>query len=296
MRGVGRQCRGQGHVFVKWVRHTERRLLACGQPIRALGQHAQQRLAQAHERPDSPRARLLRERHVARGVQEQIRQPSRQLTPGKKRRPYKIVKAYDPPIAPILKGKSHCPAQCGRKPGRASAPATGFIFASRVPTGHPSDRSSVLPVLDTVPSAINRVKTPRPLQVQSVAGALGVNDTARRAALHARGILTVGIPTTVEPINPKPTAEESLAFLHEAGLDRQRTPHQVRLACACGSSRPVVESHIASVLSRGAGQVRANGLQGAVGHQGMTVMAHHGATLVRIGQQRLSTRAPKFRR
>jgi hypothetical protein len=154
----------------------------------------------------------------------------------------------------------------------------------------------VLPLLDKVQSAINRVKTPRRLQVQSVAGDLGVNDPARRAALHARGILTVGIPKTVEPINPKPTAEEILAFLNEAGLDRQRPPHQVRLACAGGYSRPVVESHLASVRSRGAGQVRDKGLQGAVVQQGMTVMAHHGATLVRIGQQRLSTRAQQFRR
>jgi hypothetical protein len=57
-----------------------------------------------------------------------------------------------------------------------------------------------------------------------------------------------------------------------------------------------VESHIASLLSRGAGHVRYKGLQGAVVQQGMTVMAHNGATLVRIRQQRVSKRAQKFRR
>ena len=36
----------------------------------------------------------------------------------------------------------------------------------------------------------------------SLGGDLGINDAELRQALHARGILTVGIPTTVEPINP----------------------------------------------------------------------------------------------
>jgi hypothetical protein len=75
-----------------------------------------------------------------------------------------------------------------------------------------------------------------------------------------------------------------------------RTPYQVQLACATGSSRPVVESHIASVLARGAGQGRYNGLEGAVLHQGMTVLAHNGAVVVRIRRQQLSKRAQKFRR
>jgi hypothetical protein len=70
----------------------------------------------------------------------------------------------------------------------------------------------------------------------------------------------------------------------------------VQLACACGYSRPVVERHIASLLSRGAGQVRYKGHPGAMLQQGMTVMAHNGATVVRIRQQQLSKRAQKFRR
>ena len=85
-------------------------------------------------------------------------------------------------------------------------------------------------------------------------------------------------------------------MLNEVGLNRQRTPHQVQLACACGYSRPVVESHIACLFSRGAGQMRYKGPQGAVVQLGMTVMAHNGAALVHIRQQRLSKRAQKFRR
>jgi hypothetical protein len=296
MRGFGRQCRGQGRIFLTLVRHTERQLLALGQSIPALGQQAQQLLAQATEGNDAQREGLALKLTTALGAHAQIRQQSGRLTHGKKLRHCKIVNAYDSTIAPILKGKSNCPAQFGRKPGIASEPATGFIFATHVPPGNPSDPSYVLPLLDKVQSAIDHVSTPKRPQVHSVAGDLGVNDTALRQALHARGILTIGIPKTIEPINTQPTAEEILNILTAAGLTRQRTPSQVRLACACGYSRPVVESHIASLLSRGAGQVRYHGLQGAVVQQGMTVMTHNGATLVRIQHHRLSKRAQKLRR
>ena len=95
-----------------------------------------------------------------------------------------------------------------------------------------------------------------------MAGDLGINDATLRQALHARGILTVGIPKTIEPIKAHPSPEEIRDILNAAGLHRQRTPHQVQLACACGYSRPVVESHIASLLARGAGQVRYKGPPG----------------------------------
>jgi hypothetical protein len=295
MRRFGRQCRGQGQVFVKIVRQTEQQLLTLGEPIIVLAQQAQQVLAQAALRA-STRERLAKALDAAMGAHDHLRTQSKRLTQGKKLRQCKIVNAYDPTIAPIVKGKSNCPAQFGRKPGIASEPATGFIFANRVPQGNPSDPSYVLPLLDKVEGATQRVRTtPRP-HIYSVAGDLGVNDPSLRQALHARGILTVGIPKTIAPINKEPSSAEVLAILNEAGLNRKRTPHQVQLACACGYSRPVVESHIASLLARGAGQVRYKGHPGAVLQQGMTVMAHNGATLRRIRQQQLSKRAQKFRR
>ena len=119
---------------------------------------------------------------------------------------------------------------------------------------------------------------------------------SRTNALFFGGLLTVGIPKTIEPMHLNPSAQESLDLLNEAGLHRKRTPFQVHLACASGYSRPVVESHIASLLARGAGQVRYKGLRGAVVQLGMAVMAHNGAAMVRIRQQRLSKRAQKFRR
>ncbi len=296
MRSFGRQCRGRGRVFVKLVRQTERQLLDLGQPIPTLGQQAQQLLEQTEALSDAQRERLTQELSAALGAHQQIRKQSQRLTQGKQLPHCKIVNAYDPTIAPILKGKSNCPAQFGRKPGIVSEPATGFIFATRVPAGNPHDASYVVPLLDKVQRAIDRVCSRKRRQVHSVAGDLGINEATLRQTLHQRGILTIGIPKTVEPLNPQPTAEEIGTILTEADLTQKRTPHQVQIACACGYSRPVVESHIASLVARGAGQVRYTGLAGAVVQQGMTVMAHNGATLARLPQQRLSKRAQKLRR
>ena len=296
MRCFGRQCRGQGQVFVTLVRHTEQKLLHLGEPITALGQQAQHLLDHATTLSEAQRQRVAEAFTAVLSRHAHIRKQSTRLTHGQKLRHCKLVNAYDLTIAPILKGKSNCPAQFGRKPGIASEPATGFIFANRVPAGNPSDLSYVLPLLAKVQNAIARVKPPQRLRVQSVAGDLGLHDEALRQALHARGILTVGIPKTTEPLQATPSPEEIRDFLNEAGLHRIRTPYQVQLACATGYSRPVVESHIASLLARGAGQVRYKGLEGAVRQQGMTVLAHNGAVIVRIHQQQLSKRAQKFRR
>jgi hypothetical protein len=82
--------------------------------------------------------------------------------------------------------------------------------------------------------------------------------------------------------------------LNEAGLNRTRTPYQVQLACACGFRRPVVESHTACLLCRGAGQIRYKEPQSAVVQLGMTVMTHNAAALVRIRHKRLSKREQNY--
>ncbi len=283
-------------MFVKLVRQTEEQLLGLGEPIETLGLQAEQRLQQATQLSDSQRERLTSELTTALSHHEQIRKQSKRLTQGKKLSHFKVVNAYDPTIAPIVKGKSNCPAQFGRKPGIISEPATGFIFANLTPEGNPYDASYVLPLVDKVEAAAHRLQRYAKNPIHSVAGDMGINDPVLRQALHERRILTVGIPKTVAPIEPTPSPEEVLNILNEADLNRQRTPHQVHLACVSGYSRPVVESHIASLLSRGAGQVRYKGLEGAIIQQGMTVMAHNGAVLVRIDQQQLTKRAQKFRR
>jgi len=296
MRSFGRQCRGKGKVFVTLVRQTEKQLLDLGGSMATWSQEAHALLDQTPHLTEVQRGRLRRDLEAARDAHRHIVKQSQRLTQGKPLTQYKIVNAYDSTIAPIIKGKSNCPAQFGRKTGILSEPASGFIFANRVPQGNPSDPSYVLPLLDNVQHAIDLLAAPKRVQVHSLGGDLGVNDVALRHALHQRHILTVGIPTSVEPINPTPSPEEVLDILNTAGLHRIRTPHQVHLACASAYSRPVVESHIATLMARGAGHVHYKGLDGAVRQMGMTVMAHNGAVLVRIRQQRLSKRGQKFRR
>jgi hypothetical protein len=296
MRRFGRQCRGQGKVFVSLVRQTETQLLTAGQPVVGLARAAQGQVQSAGHLAEEQRARLATQLTSALDAHRQIATQSRRLTHGKSLTQCKIVNAYDPTIAPICKGKSNCPTQFGRKPGIIAEPATGFIFAVQLPVGNPSDASFVLPLVDKVQAAVARV-TGRPTPaIHSVAGDLALNDPRLRETLHSRGILTVGIPQTVKPFSPVPTQDEVVRMLQAAGLTHKRTPHQVQLACACGYSRPVVESIIASLLGRGAARITYKGQRGALVQVGMAVMAHNAATLRRIHQDRLSTRAQKLRR
>jgi hypothetical protein len=296
MRRFGRQCRGVGKVFVTSVRQTERQLLQMEEPVLTLARAAQACLHGAPQLSAEQQARLDTQLAVAFQAHHRIAHQSRQLTQGKPLPHCKIVNAYDPTIAPICKGKSNCPAQFGRKPGISAEPAAGFIFGLHLPVGNPSDTRYVEPLVDHVQQAIARVATlPRPA-IHSLAGDLAFSDAALRETLHERGILTVGIPKTVEPVSPSPTPKDVLRSLEEADLHHIRTPTQVQLACACGYSRPVVESIIASLLCRGAGRLSYKGHRGAIIQTGMAVMAHNAATLVRIHEYRLSKRARLFRR
>jgi hypothetical protein len=296
MRRFGRQCRGQGKVFVSLVRQTETQLLESGQPVVPLAQAAQACAQSAAHLTEAQQERLTTQLTGALAAHHQIVTQSRRLTQGKLLTQCKIVNAYDPTIAPICKGKSNCPTPFGRKPGLIAEPASGFIFAFALPVGNPADPSYVVPLVDKVQHALGQVSGHPTLAIHSVAGDLALNDASLRATLHGRGILTVGIPQTVEPLPPAPTPEEIRRMLHEAGLHHRRTPHQVQLACASGYSRPVVESIIASLLCHGAARIIYKGHRGAIVQMGMAVMAHNGATVRRIHQDRLSQRAQKFRR
>jgi hypothetical protein len=296
MRRFGRQCRGMGKVFVTLVRQTETQLLERGQPVLALARAAQACLHGASQLSEDQRVRLDTQLTAALQAHHRIAHQSRRLTQGKALTHCKIVNAYDPTIAPICQGKSNCPAQFGRKPGIIAEPAAGFIFALHLPVGNPSDASYVEPLVDKVAQAIARVGTRLTPAIHSLAGDLALNDAALRETLNQRGILTVGIPKTVDPLPPSPTPDDVLQSLEAADLDRIRTPSQVHLAYACGYSRPVVDSIIASLLHRGAGHLTYKGHRGAIVQTGMAVMAHNAATLVRIHEYRLSKRARIFRR
>jgi hypothetical protein len=295
MRRFGRQCRGQSKVFVSVVRQTETRLLTTGRAVVKLARAAQAQGQSATQLTEEQRVRLATQLTVALDAHAQITTQSRCLTQGKSLNQCKIVNAYDPTIAPICKGKSNCPTQFGRKPGIIAEPASGFIFAFALPVGNPSDASYVVPLVDKVQHALGRVASPPPLAIHSLAGDLALNDPQVRETLHARGMLTVGIPRTVDPLPPVPSPADVQRLLKEAGLAHTRTPAQVRLACACGYSRPVIESIIASLLCRGAARISYKGHRGAILHTGMAVMAHNAATVGRIHQDHLSKRAQKFR-
>jgi hypothetical protein len=279
-----------GNVLVTLVRQTERQWLEIGAQVLPLARAAQAHLSEAQQ------ARLTTQLTAALEAHHRIAHQSRRLTQGKALAHCKIVNAYDPTIAPICKGKSNCSAQFGRKPGIIAEPAAGFIFALQLPVGNPSDVRYVEPLVDKVEQAITRVRTHPTPAIHSLAGDLALNDAGLREALHARGILTVGIPKTVDSLPPLPTPEDVSRILDEADLHGIRTPSQVHLACACGYSRPVVESLIASLLHRGAGCLTYKGHRGAIVQTGMAVMAHNAATLGRIHEYRLSKRARLFRR
>jgi hypothetical protein len=296
MRRVGRQCRGMGKVCVTVVRHTERQLLEMGEPVLTRARAAQECRHSAPQLSDEQQARLDTQLTVALEAHHRIAHQSRRLTQGKAWPHGKLVNAYDLTIAPLCKGKSNGPAPFGRKPGVIAEPAAGFIFGLHLPVGHPGDTRDVEPWVDHVQQAIARVATfPRPA-IRALAGDLAFKDAALRDVLHQQGILPVGIPKTVEPLPPSPTPEDVLRLLHEEDWPQALTPCQVDLAYACGYSRPVVESIMASLLCRGAARVTDKGHRGAIVQTGMAVMAHNAATVVRIHEYRLSKRARKFRR
>jgi len=186
MRGFGRQCRGQGKVFVSLVRQTETQLLTTGEPVVALAQTAQAQVQSATQLTEDQRARWDTTLTLALVTHQQIATHSRRLTQGKPLTRCKIVNAYDPTIAPIGKGKSNCPTQFGRKPGIIAEPATGFVFAAHLPVGNPSDGSSVLPLVDKVQTARSPVTTRPSPALHSLAGDLALTDAKLRETLHAR--------------------------------------------------------------------------------------------------------------
>ncbi len=296
MRRFGRQCRGQGKAFGRLVRQTETQLLTTGDRVVTLARTAHAQVQSAAELTEDQRARWDTTLTLALVTPQQLATQARRLTHGKPLTRCKIVNAYDPPIALLCQGKSNCLTQFGRKPGIIAEPATGFVVAAQRPGGNPRDGSYVLPGVDQVQTALSPVTTRPTPAIHSLAGALALNDATRRETLHARGILTVGIPCTVEPLSPTLPPVAVPQLLTAAGLSRKRTPRQVQLACAAGYSRPVVESIIASLLSRGAAQLRYKGWHGACGQVTMAILAHTAATVRRIRLGRLTTRAQKFRR
>src|SRR4030095_3556058 len=148
-------------IFVKLGRQTEPQRLERGSAIAALAQEAPQARQQAPHLSAATRERWARALRTAQAAQPQIRPPSPRLTQGKKLPHCQSGKAYDPTMAPIMKGQSNCPAPLGRTPGRISEPTAGFLLATAVPVGNPSDPRYGWALLDKVPHAIAHGRGPK---------------------------------------------------------------------------------------------------------------------------------------
>ena len=199
MRTFGRKCRGQGKVYLNLVRETEKRLLSRGSKVLPLALSVQLRLQKDLHLEAAQQERLMHQLDQALEAHRAIEKQSRQLVGGKKLDHCKIVNPYDRTIAPIKKGKSNCPTQFGKKPGLIAEMATGFIFGYHVPQGNPDDASYVMPLIQTVDAAIDRLDWNYPQRIprlRSLSGDLGMDDPNVREKLHQRGLAPVGIPTS----------------------------------------------------------------------------------------------------
>ena len=122
MHSFGRQCRGQGQVFVKLVRQTERHLLVLGHPIEAWIQQARECLHQDSSRSQAQRERLLQNLEATSDAHRHITKQSQRLTQGKQLAQCKIVNAYDPTIAPSSKARATAPPSLAAKAAFCRSP------------------------------------------------------------------------------------------------------------------------------------------------------------------------------
>ena len=299
MHTFGRECRGKRKVFVTWVRQTERQLLTVGKSVVPLALSVQRELHQALHLSEEQKARWHTQLEEVMTAHHVIEEQSRRLVNGKKLPQAKIVNPYDVTIAPILKGKSNCPAQFGKKPGIIAEMASGFIFGFHLPPGNPADASYVMPLVEKVDQALEKLDWIHPRRlptIRSIAGDLGWNDPQVRAQLHRRGILTEGIPQTIDPLPQQPTPEDIQRIQHTPDLKGTPSATQIKIACACGYSRPLVESLITNIACRGGTHIKYKGHRGAILQVATAIMATNAATLVRIQNNQLTPRAKKFRR
>jgi len=296
MRTFGRQCRGQHRLRVGWVRQTERQLLEVGQSVGPLALCATLYLQKESSLESAQPQRLLTHLRQATQHYALIEQQSRRLIHGHRLSQAKIVNPYDRTIAPIIKGKSNAPVQFGKKPGIMAEMATGFIFALHLPEGNPDDASYVPPLIERVDAAVAALKRARKPQIQSLAGDLAFRPDAVREPLHARGILTSGIPSTTDPLPRTASPQQIRAVQQSMPFPHIPSAHQVQVATACGYSRPFVESLIEQLACRGGTHLKYKGHRGAVIQVSTAILAHNAATLTRIRQNRLTQRAQRYRR
>jgi len=295
----GRKCRGKSKVYLNLVRETEKQLLSIGSKVLPLALCVQMHLQRDTHIAATQQERLMHKLDQALVTHRRIEKQSRWLVNGKKLKHCKIVNPYDMTIAPIKKGKSNCPTQFGKKPGIIAEMATGFIFGYHLPKGNPDDASYVMPLVHNVEMAIDPLdwiypkRTPR---IRSLSGDLGMNDPNVRENLHKKGIATVGIPTSIEPIPKVPDTGMIQKVLDTPILGEMQNITQIKTAYICAHSRPFVEGLITTLICRGATTIKYKGHRGAHIQIGMAILAANAATLVRIKQDQISKRAKKCRK
>tara|TARA_B000000460_G_C21514168_1_gene392557 strand:- start:29 stop:964 length:936 start_codon:yes stop_codon:yes gene_type:complete len=296
MRSFGRTCRGKQKVYLSLVRDTERQVLKGGQHVRALGLSVLLHLQEDVLVEETLHERLGQKLSQALQTHKLVEQQSRRLVNGKTLGHCKIINPYDVTLAPIKKGKSNCPTQFGRKPGLIAEVATGFIFGLHLPDGNPDDRTYMMPLLDQVGQAILKLGRKRKPTIHSVATDLGFRDENLQRQLHTRSILTVGMPQTTNPIPAVPTCEMVQTQQQETKFDPPASKTRIKIAYACGYRRPVVESLIECLASKGATRIKYKGHRGAIIQTTAAILACNGDTLVRIKHNRISKKAQRFRR
>ena len=154
----------------------------------------------------------------------------------------------------------------------------------------------MMPLIDQVQQAIQPMQTPRKPRIQSVAADLAFRQIDLRERLHQRGILTVGIPATTQPLPRTASPQQVQAVQQAMPFPQAPSAHQVQVATACGYSRPFVESLIEQLAGRGGTQLKYKGHRGAFIQTMTAILAHNAATLERIEHQPLTQRAQRFRR
>ena len=124
----------------------------------------------------------------------------------------------------------------------------------------------MIPLLDHVETAIDAMDRKRKPRILSVAGDLAFTDASLREQVQQRGILTAGIPETVATIDPVPTSEQIEAAQQSIQTEPVPSATQVKIAYACGYSRPFVEGIIETLSCRGGTRIKYKRHRGAFIH------------------------------
>ena len=200
------------------------------QEVLPLARAAQAHVHGAMHLSEAQRARLHTQLTAALEAHHRIARQSRRLTQGKALPHCKIVNATIPRLRPSAKGRVTVPPSSAANRALSPSQRRALSLPGICPWA-----IRVMPAMWCPGSTRwsrrwpgSRRAPPRPSTRWRAIWRC--NDAALREALHERGILTVGIPRTVDPLPPSPTPEDVFRSLEEADLHHIRTPTQVHLA------------------------------------------------------------------